>query len=114
MYRLKHASVVPVPGRPLRVGLPIYQHTEPNIAIVSSNNMDPVHLNAVVLRQALLNSPEEVEAFLGLKVIDIYAEPIKEAQPVPKEKPAKLEPQSKTKKETKPSKESKEADEEWV
>ena len=113
MYRLKHANVVPVRGRPLRVGLPIYAHTEPNIAIVSANKMDPDQLNATVLRQALLNSPEEVEAFLGLKVVDIHAIPPKEPQPVPKENPTQLEPTTTVSKQQKTSKESKEV-EEWV
>lgn len=105
MYKLKHANVVPIKSQALRIGLPIYEHTIPNIALVSTNNMDPIHLNATVLRAALLNSPEEVAAFLGIKVIDLYARPV----PVP-EKPTE-EPKQKEQKKT--SKESKEG-EEWV
>ena len=109
MYRLKHANSVPIPGQPLRIGLPIYAHTTPNIAIVSVNNMDVIHLNADVLRDALLSSPKEVEQLLGLKVIDA------KAQPVPEETPT-VEPPKKVSKETKASKESKESKEveEWV
>ena len=106
MYRLKQANLVPIRATAIRLGLPIYEHTIPNIAIVSVNNMDPIHLNAAILRQALLNSPAEVEALLGLKVEDIVN------KPVPKETPKK-EPIKKVSKETKTSKESKE-DEEWL
>lgn len=110
MYRLKHANSVPIPGRSLRIGLPIYEHTVPNIAITSPNNMDVIHLNAMVLRDALLSNPEEVKQLLGLKVIDALAEP------VPEESPKKEEPKKKSTKETKEvksSQDSKEA-EEWV
>lgn len=86
MYRLRHANSVPIRASSIRLGLPIYEHTIPNIAIVSVNNMDPVHLNATVLRQALLNSPAEVEALLGLKVEDIVNKPVpKEPTEEPKE-----------------------------
>jgi hypothetical protein len=108
MYRLQHANSVPIRASALRVGLPIYEHTIPNIAIVSRNNTDPVHLNAQVLRQALLNSPEEVAQLLGLRVIDLTNKPVSK-------QPTK-EPKKEIKKETKPktsSKESKEVDE-WV
>lgn len=71
MYKLKHASEVPIRGNVVRTGLPVYDHTLPNIAIVSANNMEPLHLNAVMLRIALLNSPEFVEKYLGLKVENI-------------------------------------------
>ena len=110
MYRLKHANSVPIPGQPLRIGLPIYAHTTPNIAIVSVNNMDVIHLNADVLRDALLSSPKEVEQLLGLKVTDILT------KSVPEETPQQPEPKKKVSKETKevkPSKDSEEV-EEWV
>ncbi len=107
MYRLKHASLVPIRANALRLGLPIAEHTIPNIAIVSVNNMDPIHLNAHILRQALLNSPEEVANLLGLRVFDLTKAPVPAEST--KEPPVVV-------KATKPkviSKASKE-DEEWV
>jgi hypothetical protein len=115
MYSLKHASAVPMPGRQLRVGLPIYEHTIPNIAIVSANNSDPIHLNAMVLRAALLANPEVTEQLLGITVMDAYTRKIVDA-PVPKETPTQPEPEKKVSKESK-SKESKKLskeEEEWV
>jgi hypothetical protein len=78
----------------------------PNISIVSLNNSDPTHLNALALRQALLNSPEEVKALLGLEVVDIFAKPVPKK---PTEEPKKQVP-TKSKKTSKESKE----EEQWV
>lgn len=110
MYSLKHANSVPIKPTSFRTGFPVSGHMIPNIAIVSENNSDPTHLNAIVLRDALLSSPEAVEKLLGLKVTDILN------NSVPKEKPTQQEPTKKVSKETKevkPSKDSKEV-EEWV
>jgi hypothetical protein len=108
MYKLKPANAVPVRASALRIGLPVYEHTFPNIALVSSNNMDPIHLNAVVLRQALLNSPEEVKHLLGLQVIDLKnqtPEPV-QTSTIPTEEPKpKIEKQTKSKQTSKESKE---------
>lgn len=113
MYKLKHASEVPIRGNVVRTGLPVYEHTLPNIAIVSPNNMEPLHLNAVMLRIALLNSPEFVEKFLGLKVEDITQKQTVNNQSTPS-KPK--EPKKKVEKkiiETKTSTESEEVNE-WM
>lgn len=114
MYKLKHANVVPIKSSALRIGLPIYEHTIPNIALVSTNNMDPIHLNAIVLRDALLNSPEEVKNLLGLQIVDLFStavpQPIQTSQEPIEEPKKKVEKQIKTKQ---TSKESKEV-EEWV
>lgn len=110
MYKLKHASLVPIRPSMFRTGFPINEHMIPNIAIVSDNNSDPQHLNAIVLREALLSSPETVEQLLGLKVTDILT------KSVPEETPQQPEPKKKVSKETKevkPSKDSEEV-EEWI
>lgn len=60
--------------RPIRLGLPIYPHTTPDVCFVSPNNSDAVVLNSFILRDALLNS-EKFLASLGLKVIDLTKEP---------------------------------------
>lgn len=108
MYRLKHADSVPIRPAIFKTGFPVSGHMIPNIAIVSDNNSDPTHLNAIALRDALLSSPEEVEQYLGLKVIDTL-------NTVPKDTPTKepIKKVSKETKEVKSSKDSKEA-EEWV
>lgn len=105
MYKLKHASLVPIRPSMFRTGFPVNEHMIPNIAIISDNNSDPQHLNAIVLREALLSSPEAVEKLLGLKVEDILN------KPVLKEESKQVTEPTKTKsKETKSSKEV----EEWV
>lgn len=91
MYKLKHASEVPIRGNVIRTGLPAYEHTIPNIAIVSVNNMEPLHLNAAMLRTALLNSPEEVERFLGLVISDATTKPAPKKSSKPKEPKKKVE-----------------------
>jgi hypothetical protein len=111
MYRLKHANSVPIRPSIFRTGFPVQDHMVPNIAIVSENNSDPVHLNAIVLREALLSSPEEVEKLLGLKVKDVLNKPVPKATPKPKE--PKQEDVKETKEVT-PSQESKEVDDEWA
>lgn len=110
MYRLKHANSVPMRPAIVRIGFPVAEHMIPNIAIVSDNNSDPLHLNAIVLREALLNSPEAVEQLLGLKVKDVLNKPVPKTTPKPKE--PKQEDVKETKIET-PSQDSKEVDE-WV
>ena len=113
MYKLKHANEVPIKASALRVGLPIYEHTIPNIAIVSANNMDPIHLNAIILRQALLNSTEEVKHLLGIQIIDLYS---KAGTPIQTSQEPTQEPEKKVTKQTKPKQTSKESKgvEEWV
>lgn len=110
MYRLKHANSVPIRPSLIRTGFPVNEHMIPNIVIVSDNNSDPLHLNAIMLREALLNSPEEIEKFLGIKVKDVLN------KPAPKTTPKPVEPKKEDVKETKevtPSQDSKEVDE-WM
>ena len=109
MYRIKHASSVPIRPSLVRIGFPIQEHMVPNIAIVSENNSDPIHLNAIVLRNALLNSPKEVEQLLGLSITDTLNTTVPETQPQSTE--PKKEDVKETKKVT-PSKKAKE-EEEW-
>lgn len=107
MYRLKHANLVPIRPSIIKTGFPEQNHMIPNIAIISSNNSDPLHLNAIILREALLNSPEEVSKLLGLKVFDILN------SSVPKST-TKAEPKKQdVKKSHTSSEQSKEVDE-WV
>lgn len=111
MYSLKHANSVPIRPSIVRIGFPIQEHMVPNIVITSDNNSDPVHLNAIVLRDALLSSPEAVESLLGLKVKDVLSN-----KPVPKTTPKPKEPKKEDVKEAKeetPSQDSQEVDE-WV
>ena len=116
MYKLKHANSVPIRPSMFRTGFPVNQHMIPNIAITSINNSDPTHLNAIVLREALLSSPEEVYYLLGLKVVDVLNKSTHEVKSEPKPKPTKIEPKKKVSHETKeekPSQDSKGVDE-WL
>ena len=86
MYTLKPSNQVYVPRlQPIRTGLPIPEHTHPDIALVSQHNTEPLLLNSIMLRDALLNSPELLK-MLGLKVTKITPkEPKKEKQSIEEE-----------------------------
>jgi hypothetical protein len=104
MYKIKFTSEHYVgTQRPIRLGLPIYPHTTPDVCFVSPNNSDAVVLNSFILRDALLNSADFL-ASLGLKVIDLTTEPKqetpkvqKEPKPEPEEKPETVKKTSKKK-----------------
>lgn len=86
MYLFIGSEHVPGPKSPFRVGYP--ENTAPNLCLLSSHNTSAyVTLNAQVLREALINSPNVMKT-LGLKVVDLNAIPKEEPKPKPKLKPA--------------------------
>ena len=107
MYKIKFTSEHYVgTQRPIRLGLPIYPHTTPDVCFVSPNNSDVVVLNSFILRDALLNS-EDFLASLGLKVIDLTKEPEQKHTPKVQEEP-KSEPEEQPETAKKTSKKKKE------
>lgn len=71
-YYLEHSSKVPTAGSyPIKLGLPVQLHTLNDICLCSRGSSDFIALNSVILREALLDNPEKVKAFLGLEVKDL-------------------------------------------
>lgn len=85
-YTLKLSQDVPNAGgyhNMLRVGLPVQADMVNNICIVAQGSYDFVPLNANVLRDALLSSPEFCKQILGIEVKDATIK--EEKKPVKKE-----------------------------
>lgn len=71
-YFLEHSSKVSNAGiNPIRLGLPVSLHTVNDICLCCRGSSEFIPLNAVILREALLDDPEKVKNFLGLEVKDI-------------------------------------------
>lgn len=71
-YFLEHSSKVSNAGiNPIRLGLPVDLHTVNDICLCCRGSSEFIPLNAVILREALLDDPEKVKNFLGLEVKDI-------------------------------------------
>lgn len=114
MYKIKFTNEHYVgTQRPIRLGLPIYPHTVPDVCFISPNNSDAVVLNSYILRDALLNS-EDFLASLGLKVIDLTKEPQHtEPQKVQEEPKPELKEQPETVKKTSTKKKKEEVEDTW-
>ena len=84
-YRLKLSIDVPNAGgyrNIIKVGLPVQQEMENDICICAQGSYEFVALNHIVLRDALLSSPEFCKQILGIVVKDATIK--EEAAPVKK------------------------------
>ena len=71
-YFIEHSSKVSNAGvNPIRLGLPIGLHTVNDICICCKGSSEFIPLNAIILREALLENPEKVKQFLGIEVKDV-------------------------------------------
>ena len=71
-YFIEHSSKVSNAGvNPVRLGLPIGLHTVNDICICCKGSSEFIPLNAIILREALLDDPEKIKQFLGIEVKDV-------------------------------------------
>lgn len=73
-YSLKLSREVPNAGgfrNILRVGIPVQADMVNDICVCCAGSYEFIPLNANVLKQALLNSPEFVKDVLGLQIKEI-------------------------------------------
>lgn len=81
-YFLEHSSKVSNAGiNPVRLGLPVSLHTINDICLCCRGSSEFIPLNAVILRDALLDDPEKTKQFLGLEVKDVLKpKPVKKEE----------------------------------
>lgn len=79
-YFIEISRNVPNAGTEMiRVGLPIYQDMVNDIVVGCRGSYEFIALNANVLRQALLDNPEQTKKLLGLEVKDATIKTVKKA-----------------------------------
>ena len=87
-YYITEAFRVPNGTTPvIRTGLPVGQDMISNLVIGCVGSYDFIHLNARILREALLRDPNETAKLLGIKVSDLFSQPAEEPKPAAKRKP---------------------------
>lgn len=95
-YFIEHSSKVSNAGvNPIRLGLPIGLHTVNDICICCKGSSEFIPLNAIILREALLENPEKIKQFLGIEVKDVLIKASEQKEVVEKTKEIKKEAKKK-------------------